>query len=188
LKVAKGSVTVSPGTPGARVFLVSGTDRRELPELPTTLDVDASKSWSLEATKDGYQDYRQPIDFDDGKADKAYAVTLEPDPSAARVSAVPAREPRATPPRVPVSPVAKATPARAGAGAARDGGYLNINSLPASTCSVDGKSLGFTPRLHVSVTAGAHTVKFRNPESGATKTVVVNVGAGETRLAATRIN
>ncbi len=87
----------------------------------------------------------------------------------------------------PAAPVAKASPVRVGGGGARDA-YLNINSLPASTCFLDGRSLGSTPRLRVSVSAGSHTVKFRNSDSGATRTVVVNVGAGETRLAVARLN
>jgi hypothetical protein len=64
--------------------------------------------------------------------------------------------------------------------------YLNINSIPASPCYLDGKALGYTPRLHVETTAGAHTVRFRAAD-GSSKTVIVRVGAGETRLAAARL-
>jgi hypothetical protein len=72
-------------------------------------------------------------------------------------------------------------------GGGAHGGYLNINSLPASSCYLDGTPLGSTPRLRVSVNAGSHTVKFRQPDGGSTKTIVVNVGAGETRLAVARL-
>jgi hypothetical protein len=64
--------------------------------------------------------------------------------------------------------------------------YLNINSMPASSCYLDGRPLGFTPRMHVTTTAGAHTVRFR-AASGATKTVTVTVGAGDTKLAVARL-
>jgi hypothetical protein len=195
LKVAKGNVTVLPGTPGAHVFIVNGSDRRELPVLPISLDMDPAKTWSLEATKAGYDDYRQPIDFDDGNANKTYAVTLEPNVTAAPLPPATAAAPRAmsSPSRpVPAAlPVTKASPAaspaRHAAGAA-DGGYLNINSLPASTCYLDGTSLGSTPRLSVHVGAGSHTVKFRTPDGRSTRTVVVNVSAGETRLAVARLD
>jgi hypothetical protein len=97
---------------------------------------------------------------------------------AARTPAHPAPAPK-------VSASAPAGQAAPGAGAR---GYLNINSLPASSCFLDGTALGSTPRLRVSVTAGSHTVKFRQVDSGSTKTVVVNVGAGETKLAVARLN
>jgi serine/threonine-protein kinase len=190
LKVVKGNVVVSLGTPGARVFIVSGSDRRELLLLPISVDIDTSKTWSLEATKAGYQDYSQPIGFDDGMAAKTYTVTLEPKSTATPLSAAPTHDPGATPGLpaypAPAAPAPKASPPWGG-GERRDG-YLNINSIPASTCFLDGKSLGSTPRLRVSVSAGSHTVKFQHPDGGSTKSVVVNVRAGETRLAVTRLN
>ncbi|MDP9001950.1 MAG: PEGA domain-containing protein, partial [Myxococcota bacterium] len=78
LKVLKGKATISLSTPGARVFLVAGADRRELPMLPISVDIDTGKTWSLLATRPGYGDYNQPIGFDDGQAEKTYNVTLEP--------------------------------------------------------------------------------------------------------------
>jgi serine/threonine-protein kinase len=190
LKVVKGHVAVRLGTPGARVFIASGLDRRELPLLPISVDIDTSKTWSLEATKAGYQDYSQPMGFDDGMAAKAYTVTLEPKSTATPVSAVPTHDPSATPGLpdypAPAAPAPKASPPLGG-GERRDG-YLNINSIPASTCFLDGKSLGSTPRLRVSVSAGSHTVTFRHPDRGSTKSVVVNVRVGETRLAVARLN
>jgi hypothetical protein len=190
LKVVKGHVAVRLGTPGARVFIVSGSDRRELLLLPISVDIDTSRAWSLEATKAGYQDYIQPIDFDDGVAAKTYMVTLEPKSTATPVSSVPTLDTSATPGLpaypAPVAPAPKAS-SPVGGGERRDG-YLNINSIPASTCLLDGKSLGSTPRLRISVSAGSHTVTFRNSDGGSAKSVVVNVRAGETRLAVARLN
>jgi hypothetical protein len=187
LKVLKGKVTVAPGTSGARVYIVSGSDRRELPMLPISVDIDTMKSWSLEASKPGYEDYRQLISFDDGQAEKAYTVTLEPKsagsamPMSAPVmnysSPSPAPAPRPSP-----APVA-AAPAAEGAEA-----FLNINSIPPSTCYLDGRSLGSTPRVHVSVKPGAHTVKFVDSDDGLSKTISVSVGAGETKPAVTKLN
>ena len=81
LKVLKGKATISLGTPGARVFLVSGTDRRELPMLPISVDIDTGKTWALEANRPGYVDYRQAIAFDDGQAERTYVVSLDPKPA-----------------------------------------------------------------------------------------------------------
>lgn len=190
LKVVKGNVAVRLGTPGARVSIVSGSDRRELPLLPISVDIDTSKTWLLEATKAGYQDYSQPLGFDDGMAAKTYTVTLEPKSTATPVSAMPTHDPSATPglraDPAPAAPAPKAAPPWGG-GEPHEG-YLNINSIPASTCFLDGKSLGSTPRLRVSVSAGSHTVKFQQPDRGSTKSVVVNVRGGETRLAVARLN
>jgi serine/threonine-protein kinase len=194
LKVVKGYVTVNPGTPGARVYMVSGPDRRELTMLPISLDIDTTTAWSLEATKTGFEDYHQAIGFDDGLAEKTYTVNLDPKGSSAPSSyaqsapapySAPAMPAPAPPPPAPVA----ATPPPPPAAAAGEGGeaYLNINSIPPSTCVLDGKPLGSTPKLHVTVRAGTHRVTFRTMD-GSTKTMTVSVGAGETRLAATRLD
>jgi hypothetical protein len=109
-----------------------------------------------------------------------------PAPAAARIAPAPRQAPASSAPAAPAAPAAKASPERTVSAAAPDG-YLNINSIPASSCFVDGKALGSTPRLRVEVSAGSHSVKFRAPDGSATKTVVVRVGAGETRLAVARL-
>jgi hypothetical protein len=195
LKVLKGKATISLGTPGARVFLVSGADRRELPMLPISVDIDTGKTWALEANKPGYVDYRQPIGFDDGQAERTYVVSL--DPRAAGSSAPPPvtysspAPAYAAPAPVAARPVheAAAAAAPAPAAAAEGGeGYLTINSIPPSNCFLDGKSLGSTPKVHVAVKPGAHTVKFVDSDDGLTKTLSVSVGAGETKPAVTKLN
>ncbi|MGO9835157.1 MAG: PEGA domain-containing protein [Polyangiaceae bacterium] len=187
LKVLKGKVTVAPGTGGARVYIVSGSDRRELPMLPISVDIDTTKSWSLEASKPGYEDYRQLISFDDGQAEKAYTVTLEPKGAGSPPPAAPAPYYNPSPGPVAAAPRSNPTPAPP---PAAEGGesFLNINSIPPSTCFLDGRSLGSTPRVHVSVKPGAHTVKFVDSDDGLTKTIFVSVGAGETKPAVTKLN
>jgi hypothetical protein len=80
--------------------------------------------------------------------------------------------------------VSKPPPAAAGGGGE---GFLNINSIPPSTCFLDGKSLGTTPKVHISVPSGAHVVKFVNADQGLTKTISVRVAAGETKPAIARL-
>jgi hypothetical protein len=196
LKVLKGKVTVSLGTSGARVFIVSGTDRRELPMLPISVDIDTAKSWSLEGTKPGFEDYRQLISFDDGQAEKTYTVTLDPKSAGAPPSQAYAPAPAYNPPPTyqAQAPAQRAAPqqAQSSGGDTSGGGggesFLNINSIPPSTCILDGKSLGSTPRIHVSVKPGSHTVKFVDSDDGLTKTIFVNVGAGETKPAVAKLN
>jgi hypothetical protein len=93
-----------------------------------------------------------------------------------------------SPPGVAPAP-ANPPPTSSGASAAADSGegFLNLNSIPAATCFLDGKSIGSTPMMHISVHAGVHTVKFVSAEQGLKKTMTVKVGAGETRAAITRL-
>ena len=186
LKVLKGKATISLGTPGARVFLVSGADRRELPVLPISVDIDTTKTWSLQATKLGYADFSQAISFDDGQAEKSYVVTLDVKGAATTFGSPVAVTPT-------IAPVVRPTPPQstgASGGSSDEGGeaYLNINSIPPSTCFLDGRSLGSTPKAHITVKPGAHTVKFVNSDQGLSKTISVTVGAGETKPAVAKLN
>jgi len=196
LKVLHGKATITLATPGARVSIVSGSDRRELPMLPISVDIDTTKAWSLEASRPGYEDYHQPISFDDGQAEKSIAISLVAKTQSAPPvvyygPAAPAAAPAVAPPSpVPASAPATQPQAAAAPSPAAEGGeaFLNINSIPPSTCFVDGRSLGSTPRIHVAVKAGAHTVKFINADQGLTKTISVSVNAGETKPAVAKLN
>jgi hypothetical protein len=42
--------------------------------------------------------------------------------------------------------------------------------------------------VHVSVKPGSHTVKFVDSDDGLTKTIFVNVGAGEVKPAVAKLN
>jgi eukaryotic-like serine/threonine-protein kinase len=180
LKVLKGKATIALATSGARVFLISGSDRRELPMLPISVDIDTTKTWALQATKLGYTDYNQPITFDDGQAEKSFTVTLDPK-GAAIVSMPVYSQPASTP-----SPAPPAASPGTTSGEGSEA-FLNINSIPPSTCFLDGRSLGSTPKVHVSVKPGSHTVKFVNADEGLSKTISVNVGAGETKPAVAKL-
>jgi hypothetical protein len=65
--------------------------------------------------------------------------------------------------------------------------FLNINSIPPSTCILDGVVLGGTPRMKVSVKPGKHTVQFVDAEHNATSSVTVSVAAGETKQAVSKL-
>ncbi len=203
LKVVKGKITVTPGTLGAKVYIVSGADRRELPILPISVDIDTSKSWQLEANRIGFNDYRQPVSFDDGQAEKTFVVTLDPRGTVAANSnptpqPVTAGDPKPAPqpvaaadrPRPKPAPAPDPTPkpeAADPAPAAGGDSFLDINSIPVANVLLDGKPIGTTPKLHVPVTPGAHTVVFVNAEQGLKKSVSVQVGAGETKKAIAKL-
>lgn len=208
LKVLKGKATIQLGTPGAKVYLVSGANRKEVPQFPIAIDFDPNEKWNLEAKMLGMDDYAQPISFDDGQAEKTIVVTLAPKGSTAAVTAAPKTPAFAAPPAVvapaaPKEPAAAVTPAapkepaaakepataKKDPPAAAAGGeaFLNINSRPASTVLLDGKPLGPTPRVKVSVSPGTHTVLFVNAEESLKKSVSVTVAAGETKAVSAKL-
>jgi serine/threonine-protein kinase len=189
LKVVKGKATPVLETSGARVFIVSGSDHWELPALPISVDLDTSKQWSLVASKPGFNDYNQLITFDDGKAEKAFTVALDPktatvafgNPAPAAYNSPPYRPAAASP-----APAPAATPqagSNDGAAAARRQTFLKINSIPVSLVMLDGKPIGSTPKLKYRVSPGAHSLVFVNPDQGFEKQISVAVVAGQTKAA-----
>jgi hypothetical protein len=68
---------------------------------------------------------------------------------------------------------------------ARSPSRLNINSVPASNVVLDGRPLGRTPRLGVSVEPGAHTVVFVNGKKRVVQSTVV--APGKTAVVSTRL-
>lgn len=208
LKVLKGKATIQLGTPGAKVYLVSGANRKEVPQFPIAIDFDPNEHWQLEAKKDGFDDFVQPISFDDGLAEKTINVVLNPKGTAAKAASA-AVAGAVTPAPAAPSPAnggrssssgSKSPSFLAGEGsstttskpdtkkeAATGEAFLNINSIPASTVVLDGKPLGPTPKLKVSVSPGSHTVLFINAEQSLKKSITVSVGAGETKPAIAKL-
>ncbi len=189
LKVIKGLAHIKPGpgADGAKVLLVSGRERRPLPKLPIKIDIRPEKPYTLVAKKNGYQDYRKPISFDDGQAEKTFEIVMvaegeevpdDADESATKRTGGKRRASTAT--RKPATSKPASTPPAAGGG-----GRLNINSIPASNVILDGRPLGQTPKIGISVSAGSHTVMFVHPEFGR-KIQSVRVKAGGTATAAVR--
>jgi serine/threonine-protein kinase len=195
LKVIKGKATVTLGTDGAKVSMVSSKgDRRDLPRLPISLEIDPVKdgTWTIEATKFGFEDYKQPINFDDGQAEKVFNVTLDPKgtkpaTTATVTATATATVPTGTATSRPTSTATATATAPTGTSTAKppagQGTLAVINALPQGGTIVllDGKPLGPVPKKDVSVSAGSHTLLFINSEQGLKKSVTVNVGAGESK-------
>lgn len=198
LKVKKGLATIKAGSnaDGAKVLLVSGTERRPVPSLPLRVDITSDKPYSIVATKKGFGDFKQNIEFEDGQAERTFVVELGGSSTEEPKSVVPASDdkdgkkepstpstkhtptPTTTKPTPPVAAVEK--PA-----AVSGKGTLNINSIPVSNVILDGKPLGPTPKVGVSVSPGPHTVIFVHPEHGR-KAKSVTVEAGKTATAVVR--
>jgi hypothetical protein len=182
LKVLRGLAKITPGqyADGARVVLVSGSERRPLPKIPIAIEIKLDKPYTLVATRAGFQDLEIPIEFEDGEAEKTFEVslTMAGRRSATSVAAV-SRSSRGR-------RTAAATPAPAAAAPATGGGtgIIAINSIPVSTVAVDGRPAGSTPTRWTGA-PGSHTVTFVHPEFGR-KSTTVTVKPGGTTVAAVR--
>ena len=188
LKVLKGEATLEAGdnAEGAKILLVSGKERRPLnKKLPVRLEVSTNKKYTIVATKKGFETYEQPIEFENGKAERTFTISLEEEGSASKDDDEGEdSEPARAAARRPVSraaPVARAAP-RAPAGGK---GTLNINSIPVSRVILDGVPKGTTPVTGVKVSPGTHTVVFMHPTHGR-KVRAVTVQPGKTATAAVR--
>jgi PEGA domain len=198
LKVVKGLATIKAGNnaDGAKVLLVSGGERRPVPQLPLRVDITSEKPYSIVASKKGFADFKQNIEFEDGQAERTFVIDMnsssaavETAPDASKKTpeppTSPGKHPTATAAPTP-APTPKPTPAVKEPPVVASGkGTLNINSIPVSNVILDGKPLGQTPKVGISVSAGPHTLIFVHPEMGR-KAKSVTVEAGKTAAAIVR--
>jgi PEGA domain len=190
LKVLKGQVKIDLQTSGALVTLVKRGDKKiekkvndpDMLSARKPLDIDPTEGWRIVASKRGYDDYSEDLTFEDGQADKTIHISLnETGKSVAIAPPPPGPAPdRPAPDRpAPEKKAPETSPPASGTGT------LNINSIPVSKVVLDGKPLGSTPKVGVSVPAGSHTVTFIHPDLGK-QTVTVVVKGGETKTAAVK--
>jgi serine/threonine-protein kinase len=202
LKVVKGLAIIKAGdaAENATVTLESGSEQRTLPSLPIRLDIPSSDiEHTLVATKEGFVTFRQRIEFEDGAAEKNFVITMVKEGPATAPTAAPvpplvapaAPGPKAPPAPKPVAPTKAVAPKPAAPKApppkpaAQTGtGTLNINSIPLSNVILDGRALGTTPKIGLSVPAGQHTVVFVKGDER--KSATVDVPAGGTKTVSVR--
>ena len=186
LRVKKGLATIKLGdnADGAKVLLVSGSERRPLPQLPITVDISVDKPYSVVATKKGFSDFEEKVAFDDGQAERTFVVNLSSSSSSSSsTDSSPATpSPAAAAPKAPSTGGGSApAPAAASKPAASGNGTLNINAIPVSNVLVDGRPMGQTPKMGVSLPPGSHTVMFVNSDYGRkSKSVTVEAGKSQT--------
>ena len=129
------------------------------------------------ATRRSFTTDREKLVFEDGSAEKTFVVTLTKAGEESAATAPPASTPGPATPSQPST--AAPRPAASTAGAT-----LNINSIPRSNVLLDGRPIGQTPKIGVSVSAGPHTVVFI--KDGERKTASVTVPAGGNKTVAVR--
>lgn len=169
LPVAKGRATFETDEQGVRMRLVPADgEPRSIEEGQSSVDLDPSKQWKLQACKPGHDLFETPVSFEDGKAEKTFQLELSgdgedlPDWCGGEQKG----------PAGPASPVAP----KPGAGAA---GNVSFNSIPpGAAVLLDGRPVGRTPLAGISVPAGSHSVVFIHPEKGR-KSAGVTVKPGQ---------
>lgn len=207
LKVVRGLAMIEPGenADGAKVLLVSGNEKRQIPKLPYRVEISTDKGYQLVATKKGFATTTIAVAFEPGKDQKRFVIDMrregEAGGAAESAEAMPTAVAQAAPTTrssgtassgrsgkssTSSTPAPAPAPAPAPVAKAASGqGTLNINSIPQSMVLLDGRPLGKTPRAGLSVASGSHTVVFIGPDN-ARKTTTVNVVAGKTATAAVR--
>ena len=183
IRLKKGQVTVKldDSAEEADVFLLVDGKRRPLNRIiekgaPLILPVDG-KSYELVATQKGYEDFEQSLEFSVREPVKTVTISMDEasdDEENSRATASPSRSSSSSSSR------------RTERSSATSGtGTLNVNSIPVSNVILDGRPLGTTPKIGVSVSAGTHTVVFVHKEHGR-KVSTVNVKPGSVATAAVR--
>lgn len=183
LKLLKGKVTIQLGenADGAEIYFVDGSSKKQITKktFPLAIEVPADKEYTVLAERKGYETYERRVSFDNGDAEQTVTVELSSSRSGSSTAAAAAT-------RTPTSSGTSTSTAAAPKPAASSGqATLNINSIPVSNVILDGKPLGSTPKVGVSVSPGSHTVVFVHPEHGR-KVRAVTVQAGQTATAAVR--
>ena len=174
LKVLTGRITLDLATAGAKVFLVSGSDRRAVPDkFPAVIEIPTAKSYTLEATKAGFDDFKQPLEFVDGQAEKSITINMTAKGAAPATTAATTATTAAT---ATTTATAATTTAPAGGDT-----MVTLNSVPPSKVVLDGKPLGDTPQK-VKVASGSHTALFINSDQGMRETVPFSTKGEATKV------
>jgi serine/threonine-protein kinase len=132
-------------------------------DLPYEAQIDASKSHRLVARRAGFEDFETTVEFTANKLNRS--VDIELTPKAARSEdreAADSSSTRASRSRPSHARASSASGARKATGKAT----LSLTSDPPSNVLLDGKPIGSTPKVGLSVSPGTHTVLFVHPTLG----------------------
>lgn len=183
LEAAAAVVRFVSTPPGARVTLVRGSERRRVGTTPTRTEVDLSgDAWNVEMELDGHSDFSGRLEVAADASDPTFEAELEERRrSGTRRPSRPAYMPptMTSRPVTMTAPVAMTSPMVTPM-AAGGPGTLRINTRPWSQVYVDGRLIGNTPQMNISLPAGRHRVSLVNPDFNIRQTISVNIQAGQT--------
>ncbi len=151
---------------GADAVAVRGDERRALGRTPLSVSLDNNdQAWTIEVAREKFERFSQELK-PEGTSEIKIAATLIRSGTSTR------REPTDTAERAPKKPREEAS---SGGG----NGTLRINSRPWSQVFVDGKLIGNTPQMNMSLSEGQHRISLHNPEFNLRKNLSVTIRAGQ---------
>jgi serine/threonine protein kinase len=209
LQPEKLSVRISSEPPVAEAVVLRGDERRVLGKTPLDVTLENNGTpWTLEVTRSGFEPYRRELVAEGGEATLAVQATLfkagsaaarapraesrepkQPEPVAAAPVPAPeepkkSKEPKGinelleeSAPKETAAPKEPKEPKVAAGGGGN--GTLRINTRPWSQVFVDGKLIGNTPQMNVSLPEGTHRVTLVNPEFSLKKSLTIQIKAGQ---------
>jgi serine/threonine-protein kinase len=168
---------------GAEVTLIRGSERRSIGRTPVAADVDVmGGAWTVRMERAGHEDHESLLVLPAGESRGAHTANLTRSEVRRVASGSPNRA-ASTSTQETESVSAAPTPVstasvepRASGGA----GTLRINTRPWSQVFVDGRLIGNTPQMSISLPAGRHTVTLVNSDFDIRETITVEIAAGET--------
>ena len=175
VKLALSSVKMkfAVSTKGAKVQLSDGDKKQDITD-GKTVELDPSKSYTVTATANGYEDYSESLKIGDDetqdfKVELAEKGKTAPPPTTNTAPPVYTAPPTVTTTKPPVEP-----PTTGG------DGTLFINTLPKSNCVVNGTPRGATP-ITLKLPPGSYSVTCvaKDGEDVLKKSGSANVKAGE---------
>lgn len=168
---------------GARVTLVGRGTRESVCTTPCEHSVDPSVGWTVEMSQEGYRTWSRELRIRSGAQTADVDARLSEERVAASSGVRRARAPvrsTSTATRSGTSMSSEPPPPAMVEVAAGGSGALRINSRPWSQVFVDGRLIGNTPQMNVSLSAGRHQVTLVNPDFSIRHTINVTIAAGET--------
>ncbi len=192
---------------GAEVFLARGAERRAIGRTPVTANVEVTGgAWNVTMSRGGYEDYESALVLADGVARTAHSGSLIERRGGGGGGG---RGPRVSGGgggggggggSLPVAirpaggggggggsdPPTTSRPTGGGGGGGGTG-ILRVNSQPWSQVIVDGRVIGNTPQMNISLPAGSHRVELVNPQFNARESFTIVITAGETSTRVVRL-
>lgn len=169
---------------GARVVLTRGSSERlTVGTTPVTRDVDVTGDpWTVHMSRADHEEWSRELDIPSGREDFELTANLSASDAPPQVASA-VRTPRTPPgPRVRPDPPDQAdpTPPRPTPPAASGApGTLRINTRPWSQVYVDGRLIGNTPQMNVSLSPGRHNVTLVNPDFNIRQSISVTIVSGQ---------
>ncbi|APS00158.1 carboxypeptidase regulatory-like domain-containing protein [Pajaroellobacter abortibovis] len=188
-KVIQGKLTLQLGTPGARVFLFLGKQKKIIHTFPFSIELKPDQRYRIEARKKGYDPFEQNISFEDGQAEKVISLALTSTSREENTKHYHHRTKHTEQEEDSDDDTSSQDEGNISTSTQADKNvsFLNINSIPPALIQLDGKSLGNTPKLNLTVSPGSHTILFTNKEEGIQKTMTITLKPGETKTAAVKL-